>query len=97
MAQADPAFVQKVFNNPKREREADVQHHRKTDNLGTAFIVFERGRSGHGQKLYNRPARLKSSSPDKTIAESCIDAGSAKKRPYSQDCFAGSFHAFGRY
>ncbi len=75
----DASLVQQVFDTPKREQETDVKHHRKTDDLGTGFKVFERGRSGRGQKLCNRPARHKSSSPDKTIAESCIDAGSADK------------------
>ncbi len=68
VAHVDPAFVQQIFDIPKRERETDVQHHRKTDDLGTGFEVFERGGSGHGQKLRNTPAPLNPSSSDKTHA-----------------------------
>ncbi len=66
MAHVDPSLVQQNFDIPKRKREADVQHHRKADDLGTRFKLFEGGRSGHLQKLRNRPARLKPSSSDKT-------------------------------
>ncbi len=36
----------------------------KADDLGTDFKIFERGRSGHGQKLRNTPTLLKQSSSD---------------------------------
>ena len=61
MADLDPALVQQIFDIPKRERETDVQHHRKADDLGTGFEVLKRGRPDHGQKLRNRAAPLKQS------------------------------------
>ena len=59
--------MQQIFDMPKRERETDVQHQRQADDLGAGLKVFERGRSGHGQKLRNTPAPLKQSSSDKTL------------------------------
>ncbi len=59
MAHVDTSLVQQIFDIPKRERETDVQHHRKADDLWAGFKVLERGRLGHGQKLRNRPAPLK--------------------------------------
>lgn len=56
MAHIDPAFVQQVFDIPKRKRKSAVQHQRQTDDLRTGFEVFEGGRSGHSQTLRNRPA-----------------------------------------
>ena len=47
MADIDPAFMQQIFDIPKRERKSDVQHHRKADNLWTGFEVLEGGRFGH--------------------------------------------------
>ncbi|MEP4766608.1 MAG: hypothetical protein ABJY83_01800, partial [Roseibium sp.] len=67
VAQVDPAFVQQIFDIPKRERETDVQHHRKADDFGAGFEVFERGRIGHGQKLRNTAAPFNQSSSDKTF------------------------------
>ncbi|WP_348540084.1 MULTISPECIES: hypothetical protein [unclassified Ruegeria] len=67
MAYVDASLMQQIFDIPKRERKSEVQHHRKADDLGTGFEVFERDRSGHGQMLRNRPAPLKQSSSDKTI------------------------------
>ena len=67
MAHSDASLVQQVFDIPKLERKSDIEHHRQTDDLGTGFEVFEGGRSGHGQKLRNRPAPLKQCSSDKTI------------------------------
>ena len=34
MTHIDPAFLKQILNIAKRERKPDVQHHRKTDNLG---------------------------------------------------------------
>ncbi len=47
MADIDPALMQQIFDIPKREWKSDVQHHRKADDLGTGFEVFEGGRFGH--------------------------------------------------
>ncbi len=67
VAHVDVSLVLQIFDIPKLERETDVQHHRKADDLGTGFKVLERGGSGHGQKLRNRPAPFKQSSSDKTF------------------------------
>ncbi|WP_282151449.1 alpha/beta-hydrolase family protein [Ruegeria atlantica] len=61
--------MQQIFDIPKRERETDVQHHCKANDLRAGFEILERGRIGHVQKLRNTPARLKQSSSDKTIAD----------------------------
>ena len=66
MAHVDASLKQQIFDIPKRERETDVQHHCKADDLGTGFEILERGRIGHGQKLRNTPAPLNQSSSDKT-------------------------------
>ncbi len=66
MTHIDASLVQQVFDIPKRERETDVQHHCKADDLGAGFKVFEGGRSGHGQKLRNTPNPLNQISSDKT-------------------------------
>ncbi len=58
VTQVDASLVQQVFDIPKRERETDVQHHRKADDLGIGFEVFERSRSGNMQKPRNTPAPL---------------------------------------
>ncbi len=68
VAHVDASLVQQIFDIPKRERETDVQHHRKADDLGTGFEVFERGGSGDGQKLRNTPTPLTQSSSDKTLS-----------------------------
>ncbi len=67
MARVDASLVQQIFDVSKLERETDIQHHRKADDLGAGFEVLERGRSGHGKKLRNHPARLKPSSSDKAV------------------------------
>ncbi|WP_328823205.1 hypothetical protein [Sulfitobacter sediminilitoris] len=64
MADVDPAFVQQIFDVPKRKRKTNIQHYRQADDLGAGFEVFERGWLGHSQTLRNRPARLNTSSSD---------------------------------
>ncbi|MES0827621.1 hypothetical protein [Ruegeria sp. SCP11] len=51
MAHVDRAFVQKVFNIPKRKRKTDIQHHRQADDLGAGLKVFKGDRLGHSQTL----------------------------------------------
>ena len=34
VADIDAAFVQKIFDIPKRKRKPDVHHHRQADDLG---------------------------------------------------------------
>ncbi len=41
MADFDPALVQQIFDIPQRKWKPDVQHHRKTDDLGTGLEVLE--------------------------------------------------------
>ncbi len=68
MADIDPALVQQIFDTPKRERETDVQHHRKADDLGTGFEVLKWRLINHARRLREHPAPLKQSSSDKTPA-----------------------------
>ncbi len=67
MTHVNASLMQQIFDIPKREREADVQHHRKADDLGAGLEILERGRIGLGQKLRNTPTPLKQSSSDKTL------------------------------
>ncbi len=41
MAHVDASLVQQIFDIPKREREPDIQHHRKADDLRAGFEVLE--------------------------------------------------------
>lgn len=41
MADIDPAFMEQVFDVSKREREADIHHHRKLDDLGRCLEISE--------------------------------------------------------
>ncbi len=41
MAHVDASLVQQIFDITKRKRKTDVQHHRKTDDLGTSFEILE--------------------------------------------------------
>ncbi len=65
MAYVDALLMKQILENPKRERETDVQHHSKADDFGAGFEVLERGRFGHSQTLGNTPALLNQSSSDK--------------------------------
>ncbi len=67
MAHIDASLVKQIFDIPKRERETDVQHHRKANDLRAGFEVFERDSFGHCQKLCDHPAPLKQSSSDKAV------------------------------
>ncbi len=66
-AHVDASLVQQIVDVPKRERETDVQHHRKTDDLGTGFEVLEKRWSFYNRRLRKPPARINQSSSDKTI------------------------------
>jgi len=66
MADIDAAFVQQILNIPKREREPDVQHHRKANDLRARLEVAKWGAFGHPATLRNHPAWLKLVSSDKT-------------------------------
>ncbi len=47
VAHVDASRMQQIFDIPKRERETDVQHHRKANDLGAGFEILERGRFGY--------------------------------------------------
>lgn len=66
VADVDPTFVQQVFDIPKRQREADIHHHGKTDNLARRLEVLEWARSGHWKTLQRPLPRLKPGLSDKT-------------------------------
>ena len=66
VADIDAALMKQVFGIPKRERKPNIQHDRQADDLGIGFEVFESGRFGHSQTLFNHLARLKLSFSDKT-------------------------------
>ena len=51
------SLVQKIFDIPEREWEANVDHYRQSDDLGAAVRALERVRVGHAQKPRGRPAR----------------------------------------
>jgi len=59
MADFDAPLAQQVLDVPERKREADVQHHRQADDLGTGLEVAERVRRGHAARLEPPPAPLK--------------------------------------
>ncbi len=86
VAHVDASLVQQVFDIPKRERETNVQHHCKADDLGTGFEVLERGRIGHGQKLRDTPTPLKQSSSDKTRARNIRTEKTVKDLDLAQAC-----------
>ena len=58
MAHIDPAFVKQILNIAERERKTDIQHHRKSDNLGRGFEIAERI-GAHVRKLRSRGQALK--------------------------------------
>ncbi len=72
MAHVDASLVQQVFDIPQRKWKPDVQHHRKTDDLGTGLEIFERGRFGHSQTLRNRSALLNLGSFDKAALRTIL-------------------------
>mgnify|MGYP001566248043 CR=1 FL=1 len=60
VAHIDAAFMQQVFDIPKRKRKSDMPHHRKADNLRAGFEVVKWRAFGHGGTLRNHFTRLKS-------------------------------------
>jgi hypothetical protein len=61
----DPAFVEKVLDVAQRQRESDIHHHAKLDDLRRGFKVAKRVR-GHFPRLNAKTARLKPGSADNT-------------------------------
>lgn len=70
VADLDTALVEKTFDIPKRECEADVEHDRQTAELRACLEVPERRVLGHAKWLAMRRARLKRSSIDNTTEAS---------------------------
>jgi hypothetical protein len=78
VADLDAALAQEVLNVAKRQREADVEHHRQTDDLRAGLEVAKRGVFGHQKGLQGRNGRLKPSSSDKTVRS--VNLRSAEQR-----------------
>ena len=66
MADLDAPLVQEILDIAQRQREADVEHHRQTDDLGAGLEVAKRRAFGHALRLAGRPARGNQSSSDNT-------------------------------
>jgi hypothetical protein len=62
----DPAFVEKVLDIAQRQRESDIHHHAKLDDLRRGFKVAKRVR-GHFPRLNAKTARLTPGSADNTL------------------------------
>ena len=67
MADLDAPLVQEILDIAQRQREADVEHHRQTDDLGAGLEVAKRRAFGHALRLAGRPARGNQSSSDNTF------------------------------
>ena len=67
VADIDAPLVKQVFNVPERKREADVHHHRQTDDFKAAVEALEQVRFAHPQTLRTRPTPLKAILSDKTV------------------------------
>ena len=66
MAYVDTAFMQQIFDIPKRKRETDIQYHRQSDNFRAALKALERVRFGHFQTSRGYPDALKRTLADST-------------------------------
>ena len=69
VANVDPTLVQEVFDIAQRQRESDIHHHAKLDDLRRGFKVAERV-LGHFPRLSTRIGHLKSGSSDYTVLPS---------------------------
>jgi len=58
MTDFDASFMQHVFDIAKGEWKPDIEHNRKTDDLGTGFEVSKWARFDNRQTLRNRPDSL---------------------------------------
>ena len=66
-AAVNAALEQQVLHVPQRQRKADVEHHRKANDLGQGLGVAEGGAFGHAGRLAERHQCLKQSSSDNTL------------------------------
>jgi hypothetical protein len=51
VADVDPALVQQVIDVAERQREADIQHHGQSDDLGRRLEIAEGGAFRHGRTM----------------------------------------------
>ena len=72
MADVDAAFVQKIFDIPKRKRKPDVHHHRHADHLRAGFEVAKWAAFCHPPKLRGCPARLNQFYSDSAIPNAAV-------------------------
>jgi hypothetical protein len=56
IADVDAAFVQKILDVPKRQRETDIHHHGQTDDLGARLEVEKKAAFCHPETLIAHPA-----------------------------------------
>jgi hypothetical protein len=68
VANLDAALMKQILGFPQRKREADVQHHRQTDDLGARLEPLEGASLGHGRTLFSPLPRRKPSSSDSALA-----------------------------
>jgi len=66
MAHVITAYMEKVLNVSKRQRKANIQHHRQANDLWTGLEIPKWGALGHQARLDLPPARLNSVSSEKT-------------------------------
>ena len=59
------AFVEQIFDIPKRQRKPNIQHHGQADYLRTGFEILDGGAFGHNLTLVRPLPCLKQSSSDK--------------------------------
>jgi hypothetical protein len=52
-------FMKKVLHITERQRDTDIQHYCKSDDLWTGFKLAKRGRFCHPEMLRSSPARFK--------------------------------------
>ena len=64
VADVDAALMEQVLHVPQRQWEADIHHHRQTDDLGRSLEVADR--IAHPETLRSRAGRLKRFSFDCT-------------------------------
>ena len=80
MANVDAAPVEQIFEIPKLQREADVEHHRQADDLGAGLEVLERETFCHDRTLAGALPRLKASLSDKTFTKLSLEPAAMTDR-----------------
>jgi hypothetical protein len=67
MTDFDPALMQQILHIPERQREPDVQHHRRADDVGTGLEIPKWAVFDHAEKLNRHPALHNRVSSDRTV------------------------------